>query len=1102
MDSATQISYLNPATLKPSLNPILVVDGAGLEKVKRYLSEPKDYVLDYETNMVDTFYQRRARTIQLGDRDQQFIIDLLAFAETSERLWDAQGGYGKPDIQLWKGSGLERHLRPTTPHLLNPVWDVLRPSFDSDQFLKIGHNLEFEYIVSKWCLGLRLWHLYDTMHVERLLWNGLVPATQKDFFGLADVVLRYTGMRISKDAQTTFDLETPLVEDQIVYCALDVRLPLAVKAAQEKKVEKAGLKWVVQIEMDAIPAFGDMHLNGMYVNPIDWQKIIDKNQLELAEAIRKMDEHFIPVIGRKREPNFEEAARLKAVWEGLRDKSYDEEVLSNQIKHAKRGSEAIELLKKQRQDFELIRTEKRELAKQAYQDENRYCLKKYTDEFGKMEGEAEINYNSAQQVADALKAGAWGFNDENLPDTDDGTLEQYEHLPVIQSFRDYRSAKKALGTYGDRWILTKDQMCTLGNSRPGFVDPDTGRIHSRFLQLGTDTGRPSSTNPNCFSDDTEVLTKRGWILFSDLVDEDLVAQYDTISREISFVLPEKHHVYPYSGSLLRIYTEEQIDLFVTPNHRCLVLDRRSFVPRFKEASIYPKDDLQINAGCYKGKGQNLTSSQVGVICALQADGHVRVDCGALEFSFAKLRKIERLESFLQQCKLPYRKSVKSYPYGSGKRYCLCVSRKDIPVWLDGKKLFGSWLLEYSAETLALFAKEVFFWDGYAKEQNSYTSAIKQNADWVQIIHTLNEVRSAVRSYPSPKGKPHFWAMNAPKPWSNTANHVKEYVPYVGNVYCVTMPLGTCVVRRNGKVAITGNCLNLPREAAIRESFQSREGYDMVTKDCAGQELRLLAEYSQEPSWLFAFNNEKDVHSTSTAMLRKAEWDKGTLPDCAFVLKGAKCKCPIHKKLRDRYKAVTLGIIMGKQKWSLAKELKISPDEAGSLIEEWFVNFAKNKEAIDRNQEVAYKTGEARTLAGRRRIITQVDYNTAKRRAVEKYGDTCSQRQVTNMVASMVAALKREGGNVCYQGSAADLMKRAMGCGFDASGKPYLWHILEPQYNALLENYVYDEFVVESPEDFSEKVSFEVSDAIRRAGAEIVKSMPMTSEGGVAKCWQK
>jgi DNA polymerase I-like protein with 3'-5' exonuclease and polymerase domains len=809
--TSSEIStFLDPATLSPSLNPILVTDGAGLEKVRKYLSTPREFVIDYETNVVPTFYRRRARTLQLGDKNEQYIIDLLAFAGSKEKLILAQGGYrreGAVTKDWWTPDYTQLH--PIDFSILEPVVSVVRPSFESDTHLKIGHNLEFEYIVSKWCLGLRPWHFYDTIIGERILHNGLIPAMQKDFYGLDDCILRYFKFRISKEEQTSFDLETPLTNKQIVYAAVDIRLPWALKAAQEPKIIRAQLGWTHQIENDVIPAFGDMHLNGLYVNPEKWQKIIDANQEGLAAAIVKMDSFFLPIVGRKRGPDPERTAVLRAEWEALGDKSYDETILSNQIRLSKKDPELLARLKHERQTLELRRDEKKAEAKQAYQDELRYVRKKYTDEFEKMEGQAEINYNSNPQIRDALLAGPFGISERELPDTSDKTLEKFADLSVVAAVRDYRGYKKALGTYGDRWILTKEQLCTLGNPKPGYVDPDTGRIHAAFRQLGTETGRPSCTSPNV--------------------------------------------------------------------------------------------------------------------------------------------------------------------------------------------------------------------------------------------------------------------------------------------------------------------LNLPQDKRIRESFESRPGYDMVTKDCAGQELVVLTEYSGEPSWVHAFNNKQDPHSMSTELLRSKEWKEGAIhkectmivdgekrviPPCAFYYNNKdKCKCPKHVFMRNRYKAVTLGLVMGKEAYSLGVDLHISTKQAQDLIDEWMNAFPKHKATIQRNQDLIQERGEGRTLGGRRRIMRPVTYEQAKKYAIERF-EQPTEQQINNTMAKLVQAMKREGANLCYQGSSADFMKLCMGCGFDKNGDPYLWHILEPQYGALLLSYIYDELLTESPEQHSETVSAVVSDGIIRAGAELVKKSPMKSDGKVAKTWSK
>jgi DNA polymerase I-like protein with 3'-5' exonuclease and polymerase domains len=135
-------------------------------------------------------------------------------------------------------------------------------------------------------------------------------------------------------------------------------------------------------------------------------------------------------------------------------------------------------------------------------------------------------------------------------------------------------------------------------------------------------------------------------------------------------------------------------------------------------------------------------------------------------------------------------------------------------------------------------------------------------------------------------------------------------------------------------------------------------------------------------------------------------------------------------------------------------------------------------------------------------MRSVSWEQAKIAAHERFGEKTDQGKIAKTMESLIAAVKREAGNMPIQGTGADMMLLAMGCGFDKSGKPYLWHILEPEYGAMLLNYVYDEFVVESPEEHSAKVDEVVGDAIIRAGGEFVKVVPMESEGMISKRWQK
>ena len=95
-----QLKPLILSELNPPLDVTLITDVAGLAKLQAYFiakETAKDFAigLDTETNVVDDFWFRRVRLIQIGDRDHQFEIDLLAFAGSKEILMASQGEYGK-----------------------------------------------------------------------------------------------------------------------------------------------------------------------------------------------------------------------------------------------------------------------------------------------------------------------------------------------------------------------------------------------------------------------------------------------------------------------------------------------------------------------------------------------------------------------------------------------------------------------------------------------------------------------------------------------------------------------------------------------------------------------------------------------------------------------------------------------------------------------------------------------------------------------------------------------------------------------------------------------------------------------------------------------
>lgn len=435
--------------LSPPLNYKVIKTNQDLGALEDFFSRVTEFGWDTETNITKTFFHRKARTFQFGDRNEQYIVDLLALAgSTSDLEW--QGGKKAPE---WA----KEFVR------------VARIGLESASHLKIGVNLQFDYEVARWCLGMRPHNFYDCNLAEKVLHTGKVRFDSKTFWGMDHMAERYCGLIIDKTEQTKFDLVSDLTEEQIAYCALDVRLPFAIRAGQDPLIDAAGLRHVVEvIECPAIPAFGDMKIAGFGISKEKWTTQVDKVAIQVRKDVEAMDKEFIPIVGTKQEPDVTD---LKLLMKSLEDlwRNEDDKALRKQHRLA-----YVEESKK----LTVITT-------------------KWKTDSKAFQGQAAINYGSPKQVLAALnKAGI------DIDSTGEDILKAVylkKPHPVLKALRAYRTTDKLLDTYGYKFLEK-------------YVDPDTGRIHSNINQLGADTGRTSSNKPNlqniCQDDDKTDLHYR------------------------------------------------------------------------------------------------------------------------------------------------------------------------------------------------------------------------------------------------------------------------------------------------------------------------------------------------------------------------------------------------------------------------------------------------------------------------------------------------------------------------------------------------------------------------------------------------------------------
>jgi DNA polymerase I len=240
---------------------------------------------------------------------------------------------------------------------------------------------------------------------------------------------------------------------------------------------------------------------------------------------------------------------------------------------------------------------------------------------------------------------------------------------------------------------------------------------------------------------------------------------------------------------------------------------------------------------------------------------------------------------------------------------------------------------------------------------------------------------------------------------------------------------------------------------IRRAFVAAPGMKLVSADYSQIELRLLAEIAGIEQLRKAFRDGLDIHAMT-----------------ASEMFGVPVKA-MPAEVRRRAKAINFGIIYGISAFGLANQLGIEREEAGAYIRKYFERFPGIRDYMEETKAFAKKNGYVLTLFGRK----------------------CHYPDIGASNASIRSFNERAAINARLQGSAADIIRRAM-IRMDAA---LAKHKLAAQM--LLQ--VHDELVFEVPEAEVEKTLPVVTDVMVEAPLPALSlSVPLQVEAHAADNW--
>lgn len=431
------------------------------------------------------------------------------------------------------------------------------------------------------------------------------------------------------------------------------------------------------------------------------------------------------------------------------------------------------------------------------------------------------------------------------------TREQKAALRGVIAFR---QAEKFLGTF----------IHGLGK----FVHPQSWRFHTQWKLLAV-SGRWTSS-PNCFDAETEVLTRSGWVKLPALESGVEVAQWHPDGR-VDFVLPEL--VQAVSDAPLLTFKNQHIELAMTRDHRALLRHRKTGALRVFRADEYPDDWQQIHSGNYAGPGLPLTDDELRLLVAIQADAVTEpFTRGWLTVRLTRTRKVERMNALLTRLGLPFTKAEEHNLPDRAYRATFKVKHpliEKLHGYLGDEKRFGPWLLNLSRPQLDVFIEELWYWDGSFTRKNNYSSSTPGNAAWVQTILHLSGVRGHMREVRSTSGRTNWQVDMTPRDYSLTTNIERGTLGKAGTpVYCVTVPSSYVMVRRNGRIAVTGNCQNWNKK--VKAMFKAPPGWKYVGVDLSQAELRFMAYLANDAALLTMYAQNINVHTVNTCLLFKVK----------------------------------------------------------------------------------------------------------------------------------------------------------------------------------------------------------------------------------------
>ena len=329
-------------------------------------------------------------------------------------------------------------------------------------------------------------------------------------------------------------------------------------------------------------------------------------------------------------------------------------------------------------------------------------------------------------------------------------------------------------------------------------------------------------NHDCFSEDTQILTEKGWLDYFEVDKETKIATFNKETKSIEFQNYIEAQTYSYKGEMYNIQNNA-CDLLITPNHRVYWADRNSKnefeMSEISDVNLVNTRKVQYCSGINsKSDLIDISDDMIKLIAWIITDGSTSIKDKTIKL-YQRTEKIHLIRDILDRLGITYTFNTRIRDIKSicgvelknpSKEQCIItINKKNSEIiykYIDDKYTIPEWVYDLSERQVDIFINSMVDGDGSRKKDSKsglMLYGVKTILDQVQHLLTLNGYRTSIYTYRNSQYKLNITKNNTIS-LDRIVNHVNK-VDYIGIIWDFTVPNDTLVVRRNGKVSITGNC---------------------------------------------------------------------------------------------------------------------------------------------------------------------------------------------------------------------------------------------------------------------------------------------------------